>query len=106
MTHAQVVAQRGPRYDAAMNAVRFRVTGRVQGVGFRAFTRGIAARAGVVGWCRNTADGAVEGEACGEPAALDSFLAVLAEGPPSSRVGEVQSSHIEPFSASSFQILR
>ncbi len=89
-----------------MDAVRFRVTGRVQGVGFRAFTRGAATRAGLVGWCRDAADGAVEGEAMGPTADLDAFLRELREGPPSSRVHDVQMDRIAPFEASSFQILR
>lgn len=66
--------------------LRFRVTGRVQGVGFRAFTQRSAFRLGVQGWCRNTTDGAVEGEAFATPDALTAFLALLDQGPPASRV--------------------
>lgn len=70
-------------------SIRFRVTGHVQGVGFRAFTHDTAWKLGVRGWCRNTADGAVEGEADGDPDRLDAFVAAIERGPPASRVQQV-----------------
>jgi acylphosphatase len=52
--------------------------GRVQGVGFRATTRGIAARhPDVTGGVRNLPDGTVELEAQGTPEAIDRFLAEI-----------------------------
>lgn len=72
-----------------MRACRYRVTGRVQGVGFRAFTARAAAGLGIVGWCRNTDDGSVEGEAFGEAAALQAFLGKLRQGPISARVHDL-----------------
>ena len=69
--------------------IRFRVTGRVQGVGFRAFTHGKAWMLGVRGWCRNTEDGAVEGEAEGEEGPLGAFVLAIEEGPPASRADQV-----------------
>jgi acylphosphatase len=57
--------------------VRFR--GRVQGVGFRATTRDIAARFAVVGFVQNLSDGQVLLVAEGEPAELDRFLAAMAD---------------------------
>lgn len=67
-------------------SVRFVVTGRVQGVGFRHFTRDAGNRLGLDGWVRNRLDGSVEAVARGEAAALDAFRAALRQGPPASRV--------------------
>jgi len=62
--------------------LHFIVTGRVQGVGFRAYTIRHAQKLGVVGWCRNTRDGkSVEGVAQGETDTLTAFKAILRKGP-------------------------
>ncbi|PZX15795.1 acylphosphatase [Palleronia aestuarii] len=61
----------------------FTITGRVQGVGFRAFTKDVAEEIGIRGWVRNRADGSVEALADGD---LDAFEARLRKGPPASRV--------------------
>lgn len=53
--------------------------GRVQGVGFRATTRGICRRHGLTGWVRNEPDGSVLAQVQGEPAAIDAALAELRE---------------------------
>lgn len=53
---------------------RFRFQGHVQGVGFRASTRSIAAGFGVTGWVRNDPDGSVEMEVQGDPAEIELFL--------------------------------
>ena len=73
-----------------MERVLFRVTGRVQGVFFRASTRDEAVKNGVAGWVRNAPDGSVEGEAFGETDVLERFIAWLHQGPPSSRVDRVE----------------
>jgi acylphosphatase len=70
--------------------VGFVVVGRVQGVGYRAWTVRTAAALGLQGWVRNRHDGAVEGAAQGQPAALRSLLAELAVGPPRAIVTAVQ----------------
>ncbi len=64
----------------------FRVTGRVQGVGFRWFTRDLARRLGLRGWVANDPDGAVSGEVAGEASRVDEFVRALREGPPGARV--------------------
>jgi len=61
--------------------VRAVVSGRVQGVGFRYFTRSAATRLGVGGFVRNLPDGRVEVSAAGDHRALEALLAVLREGP-------------------------
>ncbi len=65
------------------------VSGRVQGVGFRFFAFTAAAREGIHGWVRNTADGSVEVSAEGDVEALDRFERSLRHGPPGARVEHV-----------------
>jgi len=67
----------------------FRVEGRVQGVGFRAWTRRTARTLGLRGWVRNLPDGAVEVQVEGSPDALAVMEAELLGGPPGSRVERV-----------------
>jgi acylphosphatase len=66
------------------------VSGRVQGVAFRYYTRQQAQRLGVSGWARNLADGRVEVLAGGEPSAVNKLCAWLHEGPPLAHVTDVQ----------------
>lgn len=69
---------------------RFVVKGRVQGVFFRQSAREQALRLGLVGWVRNRADGAVEGEVGGDDAAaLDDFRTWLGSGPPKAQVSDL-----------------
>ncbi len=72
-----------------MRRIRFVVTGRVQGVGFRASAAAEARRLGVFGHVRNRRDGAVEGEAQGEPDRVASFAAWLRRGPPFAHVANL-----------------
>ncbi len=65
------------------------ISGRVQGVGFRYFTRTTAQQLGVVGWVRNEPDGTVRLEAEGRQEALNTLLDAVHDGPPSARVEEV-----------------
>lgn len=71
---------------------RFRVTGRVQGVGFRAFVWRIAAELGLRGWVRNRRDGSVEVLAHGSPATLEVLRTALQSGPRWSAVSRVEES--------------
>lgn len=69
------------------------VTGRVQGVGFRAFTVSVARRLGIKGWVRNRPDGrSVEVVAEGAADMLDEFLKIMRKGPPASNISTVQHS--------------
>ena len=65
------------------------VSGRVQGVAFRAYTVDEALRLGVKGWVRNLPDGRVEVEAEGERAALVGLVRFCEKGPPAARVVHV-----------------
>lgn len=86
-------------------AVHFWVTGRVQGVYFRAHTKSRAEELQLTGWVRNLADGQVEGVACGENAAVQTFTEWLATGPERAHVThlEVQPEAVADWSA--FDIL-
>jgi acylphosphatase len=77
-------------------ARRYRVVGRVQGVGFRFFTERCALREGLHGWVRNAADGAVEAEAEGELEAVERFEAALRMGPAGARVDDLQITEVVP----------
>lgn len=77
-----------------MRRVRFVVTGRVQGVGFRWFVRAEARPLDITGWVRNREDGAVEGLAEGRDDAIDSLIATLEVGPPSAIVTNVDVSEV------------
>jgi acylphosphatase len=73
-----------------MAAARFIVTGRVQGVFFRASTREQAQALGLRGHARNLDDGSVEVLAAGDVAALDRLASWLRQGPPHARVDRLQ----------------
>lgn len=64
----------------------WRVRGRVQGVGFRGFTRREARALGLAGWVRNRPDGTVEVQAEGQASALALLATRLGEGPRGARV--------------------
>ncbi|HYJ78661.1 MAG TPA: acylphosphatase [Longimicrobiaceae bacterium] len=90
-----------------MTDAGFRVTGRVQGVGFRWWTRSLAARLGVAGMVRNAADGSVEVHARGPDAALAELERLLGEGPPHARVAVVDRIPASvPVGATGFEIGR
>ena len=77
-----------------MNAVRYIVSGRVQGVGFRWFVMREAARLDLAGYVRNLPDGTVEVVAQGAVAALVSLESALRHGPPAARVDGVDKSNL------------
>ncbi len=72
-----------------MPARRITVTGRVQGVFFRASTRLQAEALGLTGWVRNEPDGSVAIFAEGPRAALDTLEEWCHHGPPAARVERV-----------------
>lgn len=65
------------------------VSGRVQGIFFRANTKKVAEKLGVKGWVRNLPDGRVEVVAEGEANAVDRLVAYLRKGPMLARVEDV-----------------
>ena len=71
-------------------ARRFRIAGRVQGVGFRAFVLDAASAEGLGGWVANLPDGGVEGRVEGDREAVERFARKLARGPARARVDRLE----------------
>jgi acylphosphatase len=74
----------------ALRRVHVLVTGRVQGVGFRAFTRTHALELKLTGWVMNLSDGRVEAVIEGAPDKVDKLLTKIRTGPPAARVDDVE----------------
>lgn len=72
------------------------VSGRVQGVFYRATCVRMAQSLGLGGFARNLPDGRVEVLACGAADKVDAFIAWLWEGSPASRVTAVETAAVEP----------
>jgi acylphosphatase len=70
-------------------AITAKITGRVQGVGYRYAVVQMAQELGLVGWVRNASDGSVETWAQGDEVVLEQFIAFLKQGPRSARVRSV-----------------
>ena len=81
-----------------------RVTGVVQGVGFRWFTSRLAERYGLSGWARNCSDGSVEVEAEGARDVVEGFLEELRAGPRFGRVASVSVDWIPARHDSAFHV--
>ncbi len=80
------------------------VSGRVQGVFFRATTRDRARELGLSGWVRNLPGGQVEFVAEGDEKALHELLAFLRVGPPGARVDELEVEWSDPQGEEGFYI--
>lgn len=83
----------------ATTAARFLVSGRVQGVSFRACTRAQAVALGLRGFARNLADGRVEVLAVGDAVAVDQLGDWLWTGSPLARVDDVVRSEADAAAA-------
>ncbi len=73
-----------------MRRIEAKVSGRVQGVGFRQFTLERARRRGITGWVRNEPDGSVQVVAEGDDQAIGGLVDDLQQGPPLASVRDVQ----------------
>lgn len=70
--------------------VKCLISGRVQGVSFRAHTRHQALQFGLRGWVRNVPSGQVEVLACGPTVEVEKLIAWLWQGPAEARVADVR----------------
>jgi len=73
----------------AMETVRLRITGRVQGVGYRLWATRMAANLGLRGWVRNRSDGGVETLVTGAPEDVAAMVEASRKGPIGAYVAEV-----------------
>ena len=82
--------------------LHLRITGRVQGVGYRDALRAEALDKDVAGWVRNRRDGSVEAVLQGDPEAVEAVIRWARRGPPMARVAAVveqiaQGEHDRPY---------
>ena len=87
-----------------MAAARFLVSGKVQGVFFRASTHEQAQRLGLRGHARNLPDGGVEVLAVGADDAIEAIARWLQHGPPSARVDRVERATTEVDAMDGFSV--
>jgi acylphosphatase len=73
-----------------MATVRLRITGKVQGVGYRIWATRRASSLGLRGWVRNRRDGSVEVLATGEPDAVAAFIEACRDGPRGAQVSDAR----------------
>jgi acylphosphatase len=76
--------------------VRLLISGRVQGVFFRATTADRGRELGLSGFVRNLADGRVEAVAEGPASAVETLIGFCHQGPPAARVTGVEVTELEP----------
>ncbi|WP_353571783.1 acylphosphatase [Candidatus Albibeggiatoa sp. nov. BB20] len=83
----------------------FFITGRVQGVSFRYYTRHKAVELGLTGWARNLTDGRVEVIACGNASAMALFQVWLAQGSTLAKVTNIEAKTLPCQQLDRFKIL-
>ena len=82
------------------------VSGRVQGVFFRATTRDTAREQGVDGWVKNLADGRVEAVFEGSEESVEAMVEFCHEGSPQAQVRDVEVEYGDPEGLDGFEIRR
>ncbi|MCL7422174.1 MAG: acylphosphatase [Methylobacter sp.] len=79
-----------------MRKVKILVSGRVQGVYFRAFTQSKARQLNVKGYARNLPDGRVEIIAEADNSILEEFIKLCGKGPLTARVDHIEMTELQP----------
>jgi acylphosphatase len=79
-----------PTTLSVQDRVHIRLTGRVHGIGYRAFVQRTGLLLGLNGWVRNVGDDQVEITAEGLHSTLEEFIQAVSHGPAGARVDEVQ----------------
>lgn len=80
------------------------VSGRVQGVFFRASARHEAEQLGLTGYARNLSDGRVEILVCGELSAVEDFCSWLSRGPQQADVNNISCEPVEGMAPATFTV--
>lgn len=88
-----------------MKRASVKIYGRVQGVWFRANTKEMAEKIGVVGWVRNMPDGSVEAVFEGEDEKVEKMIEWCRHGPPLARVDGIEVKYEKPKGEKSFRII-
>ncbi|MDE2199506.1 MAG: acylphosphatase [Rhodospirillales bacterium] len=88
-----------------MSARHLRITGEVQGVGYRDWMITRARALGISGWVRNRADGSVEAVIAGDEAAVEELLRACRRGPRRAVVSEITEAIAEPPAEQGFHLL-
>lgn len=89
-----------------MKHIKIRITGKVQGVSFRATTKAIADQMGVRGMIRNEKDGSVYMEAEGDDTSLEVFQEWCNEGPDRAKIENVEVTSGELKNYRNFEIFK
>ncbi|MCC5913183.1 MAG: acylphosphatase [Balneolaceae bacterium] len=93
--------------DRFEKVIHLKISGRVQGVGFRHFTRKNAGELGLSGWVKNMADGSVEAVLAGEKQSLKQMVERLKSGPVTASVSDIEISEAaEEPSGGPFRVVR
>ncbi|MFW6088134.1 MAG: acylphosphatase [Gemmatimonadota bacterium] len=90
--------------DQTRDQAGFRIHGRVQGVGFRWWTRKTAGRLGIAGSVRNLPDGTVEVRAAGPADAMREFESRLHRGPSTASVERLVRFEVDDVTTAEFRI--
>ncbi len=91
--------------DLEKRTVRVLITGRVQGVAYRAWTERTAKALGLNGWVRNRRDGTVEALFSGKAGRVEDMLRRCRRGPPAAAVKDVTVIGEEGVAPSGFDVL-
>lgn len=86
------------------SAMDLTVSGRVQGVSFRAYAEREAARLGLAGWVRNEPDGTVAIHVEGDEEALERFVRWAQDGPRLARVDRVDARPADDTGTTEFRV--
>ena len=87
-----------------MSAKHCRISGRVQGVGFRAWAKDEAQKRGLSGWVRNRRSGEVEAVLAGEDPVVDEMITALWTGPAGASVAGVEVGAFDGEVAAGFEV--
>ncbi len=88
-----------------MKAIKGRVYGKVQGVGFRMYTYRQADRLGLVGWVKNNSDGSVTFHCEGSDVDLSFFLDLIKRGNDFSQIDKVETEDSDLENLTAFEVI-